>query len=180
MLHSLELGNVLGVPDGIQPGKRLAALSDGYIQIHRDEEGSDPISAQVKAHKWLAAEIALGASRYFHHEGRWFEIGDQYLEGIRHEVDALLAAPAGVTLFDWTSAFKEEMDYNEEARIRLPRPQAHQDRAASPGVRGGRSLVCRWHSDPCETRQFISAVEPSLRPRPDIRRCLAFRRGGEV
>ncbi|MCP3818383.1 TIGR04141 family sporadically distributed protein [Streptomyces sp. A3M-1-3] len=116
LFRSLELDDVLGLVDGMQQGSRLAALSDGYIQMHRDEEGGDPISAQMKAHKWLAAEIALGTSRYFHHEGRWFEIGDQYLEGLRREVDALLTAPAGVTLFDWTSAFKEEKDYNEEAR----------------------------------------------------------------
>ncbi|WP_162930987.1 DUF6119 family protein [Streptomyces sporangiiformans] len=116
LLHSLDLDGVLGLLDGVQPGKRLAALSDGYIQMHKDEEGSDPISAQVKAHKWLAAEISLGSSRYFHHAGRWFEIGDQYLEGIRREVDALLTTRAGVTLFDWTSAYKEEKDYNEEAR----------------------------------------------------------------
>lgn len=113
---SLELGDVLDLLDGVPSGERLAALSDGYIQMHSDDEGRAPISGQVKAHKWLAAEIPLGSRRYFHHEGRWFEIGDHYLEGVRHEVESLLAAPAGVTLFDWTSAFKEEKDYNEEAR----------------------------------------------------------------
>jgi len=116
LFHSLDLDDVLGLLDDLQPGRRPAALPDGYIQMCKDEEGSESISAQVKAHKWLAAEIPLDSSRYFHHEGRWFEIGDQYVEGIRREVHALLAAPTVVALFDWTSDYKEEKDYNEEAR----------------------------------------------------------------
>ncbi|MFC7471317.1 DUF6119 family protein [Actinomadura keratinilytica] len=94
LMPSPAIDDILKLLDGIPPGRRLEALSAGYIQMHRDEEGTDPVSAQVKAHKWITAEIPLGASRYFHHEGRWFEIGDQYLEGIRSEVDALLTAPA--------------------------------------------------------------------------------------
>jgi uncharacterized protein (TIGR04141 family) len=116
LFPSLDVSDVLGLLEDVPPGARLAALKDGYVQMYSDEEGGAPISGQVGVHKWLAAEIPLGSSRYFHHEGRWFEIGDRYLNGVRSEVEALLAAPAGITLFDWTSAFKEEKDYNEEAR----------------------------------------------------------------
>ncbi|MFF7298720.1 DUF6119 family protein [Streptomyces sp. NPDC008265] len=109
------IDDILELLDGFPPGRRLEALTAGYIQMHRDEEGTDPVSAQVKAHKWIAAEIPLGSSRYFHHEGRWFEIGDQYLEGIRSEADTLLTAPAGCPLPDWTADLATEEEYNLEA-----------------------------------------------------------------
>ncbi|MEV6572226.1 DUF6119 family protein [Streptomyces sp. NPDC051577] len=115
LIPSPAIDDILGLLDGLPPGKRLEALSTGYIQMHRDEEGADPVSSQVKAHKWITAEIPLGSSRYFHHEGRWFEIGDQYLEGIRSEVDILLTAPAGCPLPAWTSDLATEEEYNLEA-----------------------------------------------------------------
>ncbi|MGW6937685.1 DUF6119 family protein [Streptomyces xanthophaeus] len=115
LMPSPAIDDILELLDGIPPGRRLEALTAGYIQMHRDEEGTDPVSAQVKAHKWITAEIPLGASRYFHHEGRWFEIGDQYLEGIRSEVDTLLTAPAGCPLPAWTTDLATEEEYNLEA-----------------------------------------------------------------
>ncbi|GLF94656.1 DUF6119 family protein [Streptomyces yaizuensis] len=115
VMASPALDDILELLDGIPPGRRLGALQAGYIQMHRDEEGTDPVSAQVKAHKWITAEIPLGASRYFHHEGRWFEIGDQYLEGIRSEVGTLLTTPADCPLPTWTTDLATEEDYNLEA-----------------------------------------------------------------
>ncbi|MGV9416354.1 DUF6119 family protein [Streptomyces sp. NPDC003674] len=115
LMASPTLDDILALLDGIPPGRRLEALSAGYVQMHRDEEGTDPVSAQVKAHKWITAEIPLDSSRYFHHEGRWFEIGDQHLEGIRREVDTLLTTPAGCPLPAWTAGLATEEEYNQEA-----------------------------------------------------------------
>ncbi|MEU6862804.1 DUF6119 family protein [Streptomyces sp. NPDC046876] len=115
LMPSPVIDDVLELLGGIPPGRRLDALSAGYIQMFRDEEGADPVSAQVKAQRWITAEIPLDASRYFHHEGRWFEIGDRYLEGIRSEVDALLTAPAGCPLPAWTTGLATEEEYNLEA-----------------------------------------------------------------
>ncbi|MEU0718871.1 DUF6119 family protein [Streptomyces lavendulocolor] len=115
LIASPTIDDIHELLDGIPSGRRLAALSAGYIQMYRDEEGTDPVSPQVKAHKWITAEIPLGTSRYFHHEGRWFEIGDRYLEGIRHEVDTLLTTPAGCVLPAWTPGLSAEADYNLEA-----------------------------------------------------------------
>ncbi|MER5727127.1 DUF6119 family protein [Streptomyces sp. NPDC002138] len=115
LIPSPGIDDILELLDGIPPGSRLEALSAGYIQMHRDVEGADPVSAQVKASKWITAEIPLGSSRYFHHEGRWFEIGDQYLEGLRSEVDTLLTAPTTCPLPAWTSDLTTEEEYNLEA-----------------------------------------------------------------
>ncbi|CAL9540969.1 hypothetical protein SUDANB120_04245 [Streptomyces sp. enrichment culture] len=115
LIPSPSIGDIVELLDGVPPGKRLEALSSGHIQMHRDEEGADPVSAQVKARTWITAEIPLGTSRYFHHEGRWFEIGDRYLEGIRSEVDTLLTTPAGPTLPAWTTDLATEEAYNLEA-----------------------------------------------------------------
>ncbi|WP_432250849.1 DUF6119 family protein [Streptomyces sanyensis] len=63
----------------------------------------------------MTAEIPLGASRHVHHEGRWFEIGDRYLEGVRAEADTLLTAPAGCPPPPWTTGLATEEAYNREA-----------------------------------------------------------------
>ncbi|MET9683956.1 DUF6119 family protein [Streptomyces coeruleorubidus] len=116
LVASPAIDDILEMVGDIPSGRRLEALTTGYIQMHRDEEGTDPVSAQVKAHKWLTAEISLAASRYFHHEGRWFEVGDRYLEGMRSEVDALLATSSGgPRLPAWTPELESEGDYNLHA-----------------------------------------------------------------
>ncbi|MCH0538160.1 TIGR04141 family sporadically distributed protein [Streptomyces sp. MUM 203J] len=115
LVPSPTIEDIRELLDDVPPGRRLEALSAGYVQMHRDEEGTDPVSAQVRAHKWITAEIPLDTSRYFHHEGRWFEIGDHYLEGVRAEVDTLLAAPASCPLPPWRTDHGTEEAYNLEA-----------------------------------------------------------------
>ncbi|MEV5407462.1 DUF6119 family protein [Thermopolyspora sp. NPDC052614] len=114
-IADLDLDHILKKTSALQAGKRLASLAKGHIQLCRDEAGKDVASAQIAAHKWLAAEVSLGTSRFFYHEGRWYEVGDRHLESIRQQVHELLTTPAGVSLIDWTADLKEEKDYNEAA-----------------------------------------------------------------
>lgn len=54
---SATLGHIRAFPidhireplDDVPAGRRLEALTAGYMQLHRDEEGADPVSAQVRA-----------------------------------------------------------------------------------------------------------------------------------
>ena len=114
-VHDLDLDHVLGKMRNLGEGRRLTALTKGHIQLCRDEAGQEVASAKIPAHKWLAAEVALGTSRFFYHEGRWYEVGDRHLESIRQQVRELLAASVGVSLIDWTADLKDEGAYNEAA-----------------------------------------------------------------
>ncbi|WP_164181065.1 DUF6119 family protein [Streptomyces sp. 604F] len=94
---------------------RLDALRAGYIQMCSDTEGKDKASRQVKAHKWLAFEASLDSGHFFYHQGKWFEVGDSYLEFLHKRLDQVFARPASVPLPRWDSAWEEEEDYNREA-----------------------------------------------------------------
>jgi hypothetical protein len=74
------------------------------------EDGAMSYRVKAGGHRELFPSLELGDVLDL------LEIGDQYLDGVRREVESILAAPAGITLFEWTSAFKEEKDYNLEAR----------------------------------------------------------------
>ncbi|MFF0244855.1 DUF6119 family protein [Streptosporangium sandarakinum] len=114
-IQDLELDHVLGKMRNMGEGERLVALTKGHIQLCRDEAGNEPASPKIPAHKWLAAEVSLRTSRFFYHEGRWYEVGDRHLESIREQVRQILTAPAGISLIDWIVDFKDEKTYNEKA-----------------------------------------------------------------
>ncbi|MGH3864608.1 MAG: DUF6119 family protein [Pseudonocardiaceae bacterium] len=111
----LDLEHILVKTSRLQEGERLSALTKGYIQMCRDADGENVASPRIPAHKWLAAEVSLGTSHFFLHEGRWYEVGDQHLESIQQEVGTLLQTSAGLSLIDWTADLKDEKEYNREA-----------------------------------------------------------------
>lgn len=114
-VRELDLEHLLVKTRPLQEGERLPALTKGYIQMCRDAEGKDVASPKIAAHKWLAAEVSLGTSRFFFHEGRWYEVGDRHLESIQQQLGNLLQTPAGLSLIDWTADLKNEKEYNREA-----------------------------------------------------------------
>ncbi|WP_326640445.1 TIGR04141 family sporadically distributed protein [Streptosporangium sp. NBC_01755] len=114
-VHDLDLDHVLMKTQSLPAGKRLTAMIKGHIQLCRDEAGREPASTKIPAQKWLVAEMALGTSRFFYHEGHWYEVGDRHLESMREQVHELLSASAGVSLIDWTADLKDEGAYNRAA-----------------------------------------------------------------
>ncbi|OPG14247.1 hypothetical protein B1L11_03755 [Microbispora sp. GKU 823] len=113
--HDLDLDHILEKTRSMEEGTRLHALTKGYIQLCKDKIGQEVASAKIPAHKWLAAEIALGTSRFFYYEGRWYEVGDRHLESIREQVRELLGSPAGISLIDWSADLEDEEAYNRAA-----------------------------------------------------------------
>lgn len=97
------------------PGRRLEALKHGTIEMCADPAGRESLGTPVAAHKWITAEIAFGSTRLIYHEGRWYEIGERYLELLQAEVDAILARPSTVVLPPWTSDLTDEDAYNRAA-----------------------------------------------------------------
>jgi uncharacterized protein (TIGR04141 family) len=83
-------------------GTRLATLRKGRIQMFADADGDEPISSKVPADHWLTAEVPDGVVHYFYWQGRWYEIGAEYLTVIDHRITELLARSTSVTMPPWT------------------------------------------------------------------------------
>ncbi|MFB7430447.1 DUF6119 family protein [Streptomyces microflavus] len=120
VVDELDISAVLDRLAPLAVADRLDALRSGYIQMCSDNEGREKVSRQVKAHKWLAFEASLDSDHYFHHQGRWFEVGDNYLQFLRERLDEVFARPASIQLPKWNSNWKEEEEYNLEAVKLIP------------------------------------------------------------
>lgn len=48
--------------------------------------------------RWIEAEVALGARRFFLLDGQWYEIGEAYLAAIRSQVERLVTGTPSVDL----------------------------------------------------------------------------------
>ncbi|MFE0514641.1 DUF6119 family protein [Streptomyces sp. NPDC058964] len=120
VIEELSISDVLERVEDLPLGERLDALRSGYIQMCSDADGRDKVSRQVKAHKWLAFEAGLDAGHYFYHQGRWFEVGDNYLDFLHNRLDEVFARPASIQLPKWDSRWAEEEDYNREAAKAIP------------------------------------------------------------
>ncbi|WP_247748598.1 TIGR04141 family sporadically distributed protein [Streptomyces sp. 4R-3d] len=60
--------------------------------------------------RWIEAEVALGARRFFLLDGQWYEIGEAYLETIRSQVERLINDTPSVDLPAWVLGDKERDD----------------------------------------------------------------------
>ncbi|TMU92363.1 TIGR04141 family sporadically distributed protein [Streptomyces sp. DASNCL29] len=120
-VHSLEarltddfsLEYVLGRARVQRPGTRFAALRDGTVTLYahtRAQKGDVIWTSGVL--RWIEAEVALGARRFFLLDGRWYEIGEAYLEAIRSQVERLIAGTPSVDLPAWALG-DTERKYNE-------------------------------------------------------------------
>uniref|UniRef100_A0AAU3HUP6 TIGR04141 family sporadically distributed protein n=1 Tax=Streptomyces sp. NBC_01393 TaxID=2903851 RepID=A0AAU3HUP6_9ACTN len=120
-VHSLEarltddfsLEYVLNRARVQRAGTRFAALRDGTVTLHahtRAEKGDVIWTSSVL--RWIEAEVALGARRFFLLDGQWYEIGQAYLEAIRSQVERLITDTPSVDLPAWVLGDKER-DYNE-------------------------------------------------------------------
>ncbi|MFF3914625.1 TIGR04141 family sporadically distributed protein [Streptomyces sp. NPDC001852] len=96
-----------------RPGTRFAALRDGTVSLYshtRAEKGDVIRTSQVL--RWIEAQVALGARRFFLLDGHWYEIGEAYLETIRSQVERLITSAPSVDLPAWALGDRER-DYNE-------------------------------------------------------------------
>jgi uncharacterized protein (TIGR04141 family) len=85
-------------------GSRLQALREGRIEMFADTDGADRLSRKVPADHWLTAEVSDDVVHHFYWQGRWYEIGANYLTIIEQRIAELLAQPVSVTLPPWTKA----------------------------------------------------------------------------
>jgi uncharacterized protein (TIGR04141 family) len=96
-----------------RPGRRFAALRDGTVTLysHTRAEKDDVIWAS-NVLRWVEAQVALDARRFFLLDGQWYEIGQAYLETIRSQVERLITGTPSVDLPAWVLG-DTEREYNE-------------------------------------------------------------------
>ncbi|MDT3724223.1 DUF6119 family protein [Streptomyces sp. DSM 41972] len=120
VVDDLDISTVLDKVSPLPISDRIDALRAGYIQMCSDTDGREKVSRQVRAHKWLAFEASLNSGHYFYHQGKWFEVGDKYLEFLRARLDEVFSRTASIPLPKWESGWAEEEDYNREAASLIP------------------------------------------------------------
>lgn len=111
----LDVNDLVAAVADRPQGQRLRALRQGRIQMFADADGTDRISRNVPADHWVTAELSDGVVHHFYWQGRWYEIGSEYLTVIESRIAELLARPTGVTLPPWPKGEgHDEAWYNEQ------------------------------------------------------------------
>lgn len=106
-----ELSHVLEIVRKARPGGRLDRVKAMRIQLFRDAEGEDPISAAIPGLKWLAFETERDGKRYCLHDGHWYLMNQGYAQKLKNQTQAIFDRTAGITLPDWPAGM-DEADYN--------------------------------------------------------------------
>ncbi|WP_240777549.1 DUF6119 family protein [Nonomuraea basaltis] len=119
-------------------GDRLPSLREGRIQMFADADGAEPISSKIPSDHWLTAEVPDGVVHYFYWQGRWYEIGTEYLVVIERRITELLARPTSVTMPPWTKRKDhDEGWYNEQVADQDGYVLLDKDTIRTKRLRGG-------------------------------------------
>ncbi|TDB95701.1 hypothetical protein E1266_12480 [Actinomadura sp. 7K534] len=116
-VQDLDTETLLTFVHGLPAGRRLRALKNVRVQMFSDTDCEDAVSARISGHRWLTADVSIGAGRYFYYQGSWYEIGAEYLQSIEEELTELFSRPASVTMPPWPEHLKgkdAEATYNGE------------------------------------------------------------------
>lgn len=98
----LTLDDLMGRIGGLDASVRVEALARGHVQAYFDEEGTEKLGGGSSARKWISYETVIGNNRYVLRGGKWFRIGEAYVQQIHDEVVDLLARKASLNLPLWT------------------------------------------------------------------------------
>ncbi|WP_432931959.1 DUF6119 family protein [Microbispora sp. CA-135349] len=137
----LDLDQFITAVQGRPEGSRLLTLRKGRIQMFAGADDAEPISTKVAADHWLTAEVPDGVVHYFYWQGRWYEIGAEYLIVIEHRIIELLARPVSVTMPPWTNHEKhnkhDEDWYNKQVADQDGYVLLDKDTVRTKRLRGG-------------------------------------------
>jgi len=111
----LDVDDLVAAVRHLPDNDRLRTLRKGRIEMFAGTDGADRLSRKVPADHWLTAEVSDDVVHYFYWQGRWYEIGANYLNVIEQRFAELLAQPVSVDLPPWTKATGHDEDwYNKE------------------------------------------------------------------
>ncbi|HKN52052.1 MAG TPA: TIGR04141 family sporadically distributed protein [Amycolatopsis sp.] len=92
----LELAHLTDRLAQIASDRRVKALRAGRIVACADDAGEEESGSAIPVARWIVFETTIDHVRYVFHQGRWYRIGEAYVEQMRAQVSALLARR-----FDW-------------------------------------------------------------------------------
>jgi len=144
-VQDLELSDLLHYVHERPAGSRLSALKDVRVQMFSDVACDVPVSGRISGHRWLTAEVTHSGGRYFYSQGRWYEIGVEYLASIEEELNELFSRAASVALPPWPRHFvgkDAEARYNEMAAEQDGYTLFDKKTIVTPKFRGGGLEIC--------------------------------------
>lgn len=98
----------------------LDAAKSIKIQLFRDADGEDRISAPIPAKHWLMFEVNQDDKRYCHMDSRWYAMDTDYARRLQRHVEQIFERPAVVKMPDWNvDTYRDESKYNQMAAQQL-------------------------------------------------------------
>jgi uncharacterized protein (TIGR04141 family) len=114
----IELADILAGTRFRPAGTRVATLRGGTVVLYSDPDATQVIG-QSKAINWIEATQSVGANRYFLLDGKWYQIGETYLDSIREQIRQLIPAQVGYDLPTWDQTWAERR-YNQHVQDTRP------------------------------------------------------------
>jgi uncharacterized protein (TIGR04141 family) len=112
------LSTIVQAIANVEPALRLERLERIRVQLFRDADGDDPISADIPGSKWLAFETDNDGKRYCFHDGSWYLMDQGYAQKLRDRTRAIFDRDPGLTLPVWPAGL-DERAYNMLAATAL-------------------------------------------------------------
>ncbi|MGX1762424.1 DUF6119 family protein [Streptomyces lydicus] len=97
----LDLSSLLDFVRGKGEGDRLKALGEVRVTMYSDDDHRTPAGPGTNGREWLIADVAVNSERYFYGHGKWYEVGERFLETLEEELRQLLAKTPTITLPTW-------------------------------------------------------------------------------
>jgi uncharacterized protein (TIGR04141 family) len=113
-VDQLDLADILARTRHQPAGTRVAALRAGYISLYSDPDGTQSLGLS-KAINWIEATQSIGANRYFLLDGKWYQIGEGYLDSIRRQIRDLISDEPSMELPAWDPSWREGR-YNQHVQ----------------------------------------------------------------
>ncbi len=101
--------DVLGDEPAATKLDRLRRLK---VMLYRDADATEAMSQDIPGDRWLAFETHDGPRRYVFHDGRWFQMDDQYADKLQTHAKRIFDRPSPVQLPPWPEDM-DEADYNK-------------------------------------------------------------------
>ena len=99
-----------------QPGDPFAAADTIKVQLFRDADGDEPVSAAIPATHWLFYEVTLSGTRYCLLDSRWYAMDTDYAERLQSHVQQIFDRSAPISMPTWdTTQYRDENAYNAMA-----------------------------------------------------------------
>lgn len=98
---------------------RLHKLETARIVACADDEGQEQLGRPISMRQWFVFETMIEHTRYCYQQGRWYRVGETFVEQIRDQVTDLLARRANLQFPVWTPTGKPDDEHRFCRRVGL-------------------------------------------------------------